>query len=63
MKYHGYRAGIEFVPHQLGSIVIYTPSYMNQCFDQAYPCAVVYHNNLEMRGETVSDGFRVKGNK
>lgn len=36
------------------------PLLTQRCFDYALPCTPIYQNNIEMRGNTFQDGFRIK---
>lgn len=36
------------------------PLLTQRCFDYALPCTPIYQNNIEMRGKTFQDGFRIK---
>jgi len=53
---------IKCVERKVGDIVIYTSDKWDQCFDLCFPCAPFYldYNNLELRGKSLQDGFRVK---
>lgn len=44
----------------LNGLTIYVPAKGDQCFEQCLPCAPYFNDRLEMRGETLQDGFRMK---
>lgn len=56
----GRKQNITFKEYQINNTTIFIPQETNQCFDQSIPCAPYYDSNLEMRGETIEDGFRIK---
>ncbi len=45
---------------RLNRIIIYYPDRGDQCFDQPLPCTPYPNSRLEMRGESLQDGFRIK---
>lgn len=53
---------VQCVERKVGDIIIYTSDKWDQCFDLCFPCAPFYldYNNLELRGKSLQDGFRVK---
>ena len=51
---------IRFDEYKLNSTSLFVPQETNQCFDHTVPCAPYYNSNLEMRGNRVEDGFRIK---
>jgi len=60
INYIKQQASYNYIPHRLSDIVIYTPQSAERCFDHELPCAPGYPNELEMRGESIRQGFRVK---
>ncbi len=55
-----YDKEIEFVPYTINNVTIYTPTIETHCFDCDLPCGLDFTGGLEMRGETLQDGFRTK---
>lgn len=54
------KQNVTFNEHQINGITTYTPSEGNdQCFDK-FPCSPYYFKNIELRGSTLKNGFRVK---
>ncbi len=51
----------QFKVMKVGNIDVYIPNNM-LCSDHPIPCAPYMNNNLEMRGEVIEDGFRIKQN-
>lgn len=47
-------------PHSVGGLTIYTPETGDQCWYEAFPCAPRIDPALELRGERVVDGFRLR---
>jgi hypothetical protein len=56
------RALAEFIPFKVDGITIYVPVSGDQCFDHPLPCTPpsVCLDCLELRGESIKDGFRTK---
>ena len=48
-----------FKTEQVGFMKLYVPNNM-LCSDHELPCAPYFNNNLEMRGNSIKDGFRIK---
>lgn len=44
---------------ELNGLIIYVPMEGDQCFEQCLPCTPYFNDRLELRGETLQDGFRV----
>lgn len=51
---------ITFTECKINNTIIFIPQESNQCFDQQIPCVPYYNSNLELRGENIKDGFRIK---
>jgi hypothetical protein len=56
----GGQKNIQFVQHTIDNYIIYTPIGTDQCFGQPIPCTPIILPNLELRGKTLQDGFRIK---
>lgn len=52
--------GATFTKHSIENLTIYSPDIDNRCFDQKLPCMPYFDNRIEMRGESLQDGFRMK---
>ncbi len=42
------------------NVIIYSPINTDKCFDYCLPCTPYFKENLEMRGESLQSGFRIK---
>lgn len=54
------RDKIEFEEYKIKNTFIFAPRGTNQCFDQEIPCIPYQNTNLELRGDDIKDGFRIK---
>lgn len=50
----------QFDKVNIDAIDVYIPKEKGQCFDHELPCTPAIINNLELRGEDISDGFRIR---
>lgn len=53
-------AGTSFSEHPIGQTIIYSPNNEVRCFDQCLPCTPYFNSRIEMRGETLQGGFRIR---
>lgn len=63
---------IDYQNYKVGDAIIYSPNEVGAtpiscyeicpdlCFDKALPCTPYLNTNLEMRGKTLQDGFKIK---
>lgn len=51
---------IIFNEYKIGNTTLSVPQATDRCIDQALPCTPYYNSNLEMRGNEIQDGFRIK---
>lgn len=54
------RDQVRFTEYMLNDITLYVPEGTVSCIDQPLPCANQYNSNLEMRGDRLENGFRIK---
>lgn len=54
------RGNIQFDEYKIKNTFIFVPRGTNQCFDQELPCIPYQNTNLELRGNDIKDGFRIK---
>jgi hypothetical protein len=57
---NGGEKNVQFVQHTIDNYIIYTPIGTDQCFGQPIPCAPIILPNLELRGKSLQEGFRIK---
>lgn len=50
----------EFNQHIIDEVIFYTPKKGNQCFDQCLPCLPYFDKRIEMRGEGLDKGFKMR---
>jgi len=55
-----YEEELRFVPYQINNVTLYTPTIETHCYDCELPCSLDFTGGLEMRGETLQEGFRTK---
>lgn len=60
LEYVRKRDALQFERMQIGDIMLYYPKQGDQCFNQYLPCTPYPNENLEMRGKSLQDGFRMK---
>lgn len=53
---------INFTELTINNMTIYTPTIETHCYDCPLPCSGDYTGGLEMRGESMQEGFRCKPN-
>ncbi|MDU1891011.1 MAG: hypothetical protein E6767_10000 [Dysgonomonas sp.] len=70
--YEKKKKDIYIYDYKIGDIVFYSPNEMganpitcyetciDHCYDQLLPCTPYLNENLEMRGESLQNGFRIK---
>ncbi len=51
---------IIFNEYKIGNTILSVPQATDRCIDQPLPCTPYYNSNLEMRGDNIEDGFRIK---
>lgn len=49
-----------FKEFPVAGTTFFVPLNTNQCYDQQIPCTPYYNSNLELRGESLEEGFRMK---
>lgn len=49
-----------FTKHSIEDLIIFSPDIDNRCFDQELPCMPYFDSRIEIRGESLQDGFRMK---
>lgn len=57
---NGGEKNIQFVQHTIDNYIIYTPIGTDQCFGAPIPCTPIILPNLQLRGKTLQEGFRLK---
>lgn len=71
-NYQKEKENIHFYEYKIGETVVYSPNQIganpitcyenciDHCLDQLLPCTPYLNEKLEMRGESLQDGFRIK---
>lgn len=56
------KSNIQFKEYDLNTTTLFVPQGTDRCIDQGLPCSPYYNSNLELRGNKLQDGFRIKNN-